>query len=365
MDEELNLELLSSEEESNHSSSSDEEEEQEDEIETSDLESNDGEMGTGSAKLPTVTAETSEAAATALTEERNNNKARSKVQTVDGVDLFPPSGSKGPRASKAWAYGGLKKDEKGKLLTDKMYCSLCPKIFKYTFSPSALMDHLNSKHMEAMIELDAAKKQSQAKLTDFKFMKTSNQEKYKASNPKQKQFRSDLQDWIVKAKRPFSIFNDLDLKKVIKNLDPRINVPHGKTITRDIATNFMKKKKLQKEKLKGVDFFSCTNDGGSSLSNSTFIGINAHWIDEEFKSQKKLIDMRPVEGKTATEYWAAVDNSLDSHGIKAKTFSFTTDNEPTMLKSFVPSERTGCFAHIESKVKLKSLSPVTFASSDI
>ena len=49
------------------------------------------------------------------------------------------------------------------------------------------MDHLNSKHMEAMIELDAAKKQSQAKLTDFKFMKTSNQEKYKASNPKQKQ----------------------------------------------------------------------------------------------------------------------------------------------------------------------------------
>ena len=179
------------------------------------------------------------------------------------------------------------------------------------------MDHLNSctTRMDAMIELDAAKKQSQAKLTDFKFMKTSNQEKYKASNPKQKQFRSDLQDWIVKAKRPFSIVNDLNLQKVFRNLDPKINVPHGKTITRDIASNFMKKKKLQKEELKGVDFFSCTNVGGFSLSNSTFIGINAHWIDEEFKSQKKLIDMRPVEGKTATEYRAAVDDSLDSHGI--------------------------------------------------
>ena len=109
MDDDFNLELLSSEEDSNHSSSF------------------------GSAKLPSVSAETSEAtaAAGAHTEERNNNKARSKVQTVDGVDLFPPSGSKGPRASKAWAYGGLKKDEKGKLLTDKMYCSLCPKIFKF------------------------------------------------------------------------------------------------------------------------------------------------------------------------------------------------------------------------------------------
>ena len=114
MDDELNLELLSSEEEeSNHSSSFDKEEEQEDEIETSDLESNDEEIGTGSVKLPNVTAETSEAAATALTEERNNNKARLKVQTVDGVDLLSHSGSEGPRASKAWAYGGLKKDERG------------------------------------------------------------------------------------------------------------------------------------------------------------------------------------------------------------------------------------------------------------
>ena len=53
---------------SNHSSSFAEEEEQDNEIETSDLELNDGEIGTGSADLPTVTAETSEAAAIAHTE---------------------------------------------------------------------------------------------------------------------------------------------------------------------------------------------------------------------------------------------------------------------------------------------------------
>ena len=89
-------------------------------------------------------------------------------------------------------------------------------MFKYTFSSSALMDNLNSKHTKVMIELDAAKKQSQAKLTDFKFIKMSNQEKFEASNPKQKHFRSDLQVWIVKGKRPYSIVNDLDLKKIFK-----------------------------------------------------------------------------------------------------------------------------------------------------
>ena len=61
------------------------------------------------------------------------------------------------------------------------------------------------------------------------------------------------------------------------------------------------------------------------------------------------------EGKTALEYRAAVDDSLDKHGILSKTFCFTTDNEPTMNAAFAPFERNGCFAHIESKASEKAL----------
>ena len=53
--------------------------------------------------------------------EKNNNKT--KVLTIDGVDLFPPDGSKMRKASLAWSYGGLKKDDKGWLLRDVL-CSL-------------------------------------------------------------------------------------------------------------------------------------------------------------------------------------------------------------------------------------------------
>ena len=69
------------------------------------------------------------AEARVVEKEKNNNK--SKVQTTDGVELFPPDGSKMRKASKAWHYGGLKKDDKGKLLKDTMFCALCPKSFKY------------------------------------------------------------------------------------------------------------------------------------------------------------------------------------------------------------------------------------------
>ena len=196
--------------------------------------------------------------------ENNNNK--SKVQTTDGVDLFPPDGSKMRKASQAWSYGGLKKDDKGRLLRDKMYCALCTKTFKYNQSPSALTDHLKHRHADKMLELETAK-QSQSKLTEFRFTKANIAEKYKASNPKQKQFRSDLVDWIIKDKRPFAISNDKGLRKVIKNLDPRIAVPVGRTISNDIAKKFSEKKKSTLEKLSKVNYFSCTNDGGTSLSN--------------------------------------------------------------------------------------------------
>ena len=62
-------------------------------------------------------------------------------------DLFPPPGSKNRKdVSRAWKFGGLKKDSDGNILTDTMYCALCPKSMKYKSSPSALNDHIRHKH---------------------------------------------------------------------------------------------------------------------------------------------------------------------------------------------------------------------------
>ena len=89
--------------------------------------------------------------------EKNNNKSR--VKTTDGVDLFPPEGSKMRKASQSWSYGGLMKDSKGRLITDTMYCALCPKSFKYNQSPSPLTDHLKYHHSDKMLELENSQKQ--------------------------------------------------------------------------------------------------------------------------------------------------------------------------------------------------------------
>ena len=108
------------------------------------------------------------------------------------------------------------------------------------------------------------------------------------------------------------------------------------------------------EKFKNIDYFSCTTDAGSSLAGHTYVDINVHFLDENFKPEKKIVAVVPVVSKTAPDYRAVTEALLDEHGIKEKVFSYTTDNEPTMVSCFPKSVRNGCLAHIESKASEKA-----------
>ena len=91
------------------------------------------------------------------------------------------------------------------------------------------------------------------------------------------------------------------------------------------------------------------------MDGKSFVDINVHYIDKDFKPKKKILDvLEMTEDKTAPNYRNAVDTKLEEFQIKDKVFSFTTDNENTMWAAFSDEERNGCFAHIESKSSKKS-----------
>ena len=288
-------------------------------------------------------------------EKTKDSKTSKSCVTWNGEKLFRPDSSKGRHASEAWKHGGFKKNVYGQLIKNKVWCSYCGKDIKYTSSPSNFMEHVRNRHLDILIKEEEKNNNRQLTMTDMFKRKDLKVEKYKSSHPKQVSLRKNLSSWIVKEKRPFQIVDDGSFHKIIEDIDPKLSVPSAKTVLRDIRGSFKNERKRQIEKLKAFKFFSCTNDGGTSLANHSFIGINLHWIDENFQARKKLIDMKPVDSKKADDYREAVDKSLDDHKVKDKTFSFTTDNENTMKKSFSKDERTGCFAHIESKACQKSL----------
>ena len=284
--------------------------------------------------------------------ERNNNKE--SVQLVWKEDkLFPPE--KRSNTSTAWKHGGFKKDVNGKLIKTKVICSYCGAQLKYTSSPQNFVNHLNSLHFEKVKDDNDDNESSaagQSKISNFLIKR--GDVKYKPNDPKQKRFRSDLTNWIIKYKRPFKVVADEGFGKMVTNLDAKIKVPSASTISRDIRGLYRKHRKLTIEKFKDIDYFSCTTDAGSSLAGHTFIDINVHFLDENFNPVKKIVAVVPVVSKTAPDYRAVTAALLDEHGIKEKVFSYTTDNEPTMVSCFPKTVRNGCLAHIESKSSEKA-----------
>ena len=77
-------------------------------------------------------------------------------------------------------------------------------------------------------------------------------------------------------------------------------------------------------------------------------------MDAQFDLKTKVLAVKAVDSKTAHDYREIVNQVLDEHGIKEKTFSFSTDNEPSMLKAFCCDIRNGCICHIQSKACQKA-----------
>ena len=266
-----------------------------------------------------------------------------------GTELFPPQ--KG--SSKVWEHGGFRKNERGQLEADKTVCSHCGLEQSYKGSPSNFDQHLKNAHK--IYCQDDKSSASQSKMTQFVSQKVN---PYKDTHPVQIKFRQNLLRWIIASKRPFIIVEDEGLKVTIHDLDPRVTVPARSTITRDIIKLYNKKRQATIINFKSVEHFSCTNDAGTSLAGQSFIEVSVHWVDEDFIAKKKIIAVVYTKSKQHGPYRDAVDKALRDHGIISKTFSFTTDNEPTMRKTFSPEERNGCMAHIESKGSFIALDSV-------
>ena len=69
----------------------------------------------------------------------------------NGVRLFPPT-TGGKLKSEAWKHGSFKKDNKGNLLKETVFCAHCSFSAKYCSSPTNLLRHIEKEHGDLMKE---------------------------------------------------------------------------------------------------------------------------------------------------------------------------------------------------------------------
>ena len=84
--------------------------------------------------------------------------------------------------------------------------------------------------------------------------------------------------------------------------DPKLSIPCPDTIKSQVRKLDLKHTALVKKDLENVSFVTCTNDAGSSYGASSFIDVNIHWLNEDFKLCSKILAVAPVENGTSTNF---------------------------------------------------------------
>ena len=105
---------------------------------------------------------------------------------------------------------------------------------------------------------------------------------------------------------PFRVVDVQGFKAFIKSLVPSFQMPSHQTVQRDVLKIYEDKK----EKLKGL-FNSCacgvslTTDTWTSVQNLNYMTLTAHFVDNDWKLRKRIINFCQVpnhKGETIGKY---------------------------------------------------------------
>jgi len=139
-------------------------------------------------------------------------------------------------------------------------------------------------------------------------------------------------NWLINANLPFHVMNDPNLRRVIYYNNPTIRpteLPYSKTFSRLLYDEFERALPLVRDLLQTArGMIHITFDGWTSRRNSSFLGIDAHFIDRDWKQWKVLLGLPPMIGRHTGEATAnEVIAILFFYKIIDKVGYITLDNE--------------------------------------
>ena len=173
-------------------------------------------------------------------------------------------------------------------------------------------------------------------------------EKYKPDHRRKKEIDDLIIEMIIKDTRPMSAVEDKGFVKLIKYLDPRYEMISRSTL-RDIrlpGLYYYAKEELKKQ-LANVSSVSITTDSWTSVALQNYTTITAHYIDQEWALNSKVLCTRS-NGKahTSPNLSAELSTCFKEFGIEGKVAYIVTDNAPNIVKAAADlTSQHPCLAH--------------------
>lgn len=138
--------------------------------------------------------------------------------------------------------------------------------------------------------------------------------------------RRRLVEFIIKLELPFRIVESEGLRSMLQEFEPRFQVPSCMTIYRDILEMYIDEKKLLKAYFKSNrQRVSLTTDTWTSPNNFNYMCVTVHYVDDNWKLQKKIIMFCLVKGHTGKAIGIMLENCLVDWGLE-DVFAVTLDN---------------------------------------
>ena len=136
--------------------------------------------------------------------------------------------------------------------------------------------------------------------------------------------RNALAKFVIVDEMPFRVVEGEGFVEYSRTLEPRFTIPSKWTVAREC----MKLYEEEKEKLKGLikDRRIClTTDCWTSIQNINYMCLTGHWIDDDWKLHKRILNFRQVTSHKGRVLGKEIELCLLDWGVD-KILTLTVDN---------------------------------------
>nr|KJB80009.1 hypothetical protein B456_013G077200 [Gossypium raimondii] len=138
--------------------------------------------------------------------------------------------------------------------------------------------------------------------------------------------RKGLAQMIVIDELPFKFVESEGFKKFMFVASPRFHIPSRTTMTRDVYQLYLDERIKIKQLLRSSCSRVClTTHTWTSLQRVNYLCITAHFIDNDWKFNKKILNFFPISSHKGESIGMVIEKCLLNWGI-GKLFTVTVDN---------------------------------------
>ncbi|GBP40405.1 Zinc finger BED domain-containing protein 4 [Eumeta japonica] len=292
------------------------------------------------------------------------------------------------KRSRIWAFYDEIVEDKA-----KVKCTLCNSLISRSgvgqkASTTAMLNHVKIKHTEEFKNLEketlrelsqnrepvasTSSSQSNAmKIQQTLFESFTSTTKWNTTDSRAKEIHKVVAEMIALDNQPISMLENNGFQRLMNILKPKYQIPSRKYMSEVVIPEvYTKVKNAVRAEIAKAKAISITTDIWTCTNNLLgFLSYTAHWLDEEFGFQHRVLQMSHFRGPHTADNIRSVLSDLSVNwDIDTRIHLVLRDNGPNVVKVINDSQYVGkgCYIHtlqLAVKASLKELNVIDVIAS--